>query len=215
MIVRYWMSRSPKVATEKMNLYEAIELMRHHRIRRLPVVRGQTLCGIVTLSDVYRFVKPYGLTTVILSELVVDELSRHTVAEVMTPSPLTCQPNAPLEEVGELMRKRRVGALPVLEDGQLIGIITESDVLSALVSIARYGIDGKRICFRIPEEEKKEIFSKLFALCEKYGLEILTLLTHPVQEDLSLLVMIRLRGERTAEFVQALWKIHYRILIVE
>jgi acetoin utilization protein AcuB len=213
MIVRFWMSRSPQVATEMMNLYEAIELMRQHRIRRLPVVRGQTLCGIVTLSDLYRFVKPFSLTTVILSEAVVDELSRHTVAEVMTPSPLTCQPNTPLEEVGELMRKNRVGALPVLKDGQLIGIITESDVLSAFVSIARSGIDGKRICFRIPEEIKKEIFPKVVALCQKYEMEILTLLTHPVQEDY--LVMLRVRGGKTAEFMQALWEIHYRILIAE
>ena len=215
MIVRYWMSRSPYVATEMMNLYEAIELMRQHRIRRLPVVRGQRVCGIITLSDLYRFVKPYALTTVMLSDAVVDELYRHTVAEVMTPSPLTCQPNTPLEEVGELMRKRKVGALPVLEDGQLIGIITESDVLSAFVSIARSGTDGKRICFRIPQEEKKEIFSKLFGLCEKYGVEILTLLTHPVQEELSLLVMMRIRGQRAPEFMEALWETHHRILMVE
>ncbi len=215
MIVRYWMTRSPQVTTETTNLYEAVESMRLHRIRRLPVVRGQKLCGIVTLSDVYRFVKPYALTTVILSDAVVDELSRHTVAEVMTPSPFTCEPNTPLEEVGEFMRKHRVGALPVLQDGQLIGIITESDVLSALVRIARYGADGKRICFRIFEQEKTEIFSKLFALCAKYGLEILTLLTHPVQEELSFLVMIRIRGERTAEFMEALWETHHRILMVE
>lgn len=215
MIVRYWMSRSPYVATEMMNLHEAIELMRQHRIRRLPVVRGKRVCGIITLSDLYRFVKPYALTTVMLSDAVVHELYRHTVAEVMTPSPLTCQPNTPLEEVGELMRKRRVGALPVLEDGRLIGIITESDVLSAFVSIARSGIDGKRICFRIPEEVEKEIFSKLVTLCERYEMEILTLLTHPVKEDSSYLVMIRIRGERTAEFMRALWEIHYRILIVE
>jgi len=96
-----------------MNLYEAVELMRQHRIRRLPVICGQTVCGIVTLSDLYRFVKPYALTTVILSDAVADELHRHTVAEVMTRSPLTCQPNTPLEEVGELMRRRRVGALQV------------------------------------------------------------------------------------------------------
>ena len=215
MIVQYWMSQSPYVATETMNVYEAAELMRQHKIRRLPVVRGQTLCGIIALSDLYRFVKPYALTTVILSDAAVEELRRHTVAEVMTRSPLTCQPNTPLEEVGELMRKRRVGALPVLRDGQLVGIITESDVLSALVSIARYGTDGKRICFRISEDEKKETFPKLLALCEKYGLEVLTLLTNPLQENSSLLVMMRIRGERTAEFMQALWDLHYRILLVE
>jgi len=215
MIVRYWTSPSPYVATETMNLFEAAESMRQNRIRRLPVVHGQTVCGIVTLSDLYRFVKPYALTTVMLSDAAAGELHGHTVAEVMTRSPLTCQPNTPLEEVGELMRKRRVGALPVLQDGQLVGIITESDVLGALVSIARYGTDGKRICFRIPEDEKKETFSELLAQCEKYGLEILTLLTHPVREDPSLMVMMRVRGERIDEFMKTLWKIHYRIFLVE
>ncbi len=215
MIVRYWMSHSPQVATEEMNLHETLELMRQHRIRRLPVVRGQTVCGIVTLSDLYRFVKPRALNTVILSEEAADELHRHTVAEVMTSSPVTCQPNSPLEEVGDLMRKRRIGALPVLQDGQLVGIITESDVLSALVSIARHGADGKRICFRIPHEEKKDIFSRLMALCENYQIEFLALLTHPLQEGESLLVMIRIRGKRSSEFIEALWKAHCRILRVE
>lgn len=215
MIVRYWMSRSPVVATETANLYEAHELMRQHRIRRLPVVRKGVLCGIITLSDLYRFTKPSGLTTVILSDGVVDELHRHTVAEVMTPNPLTCEPNTPLEEVGDMMRKKRVGAVPVLSQDQLVGIITESDVLSALVSIARSGGNARRICFRIPEGEKKDIFPKIVALCEKYRMELLTLLAHTVQEDLSYVAMIRVHGENTDEFIESLRKIHFRILIVE
>jgi acetoin utilization protein AcuB len=215
MIVRYWMTHSPQTATEKMNLREALDLMNQHRIRRLPVLRLQSVFGIVTLSDLYRFVRPSALTAATMPSDAANILQSHTVAEVMTSPPLTCQINTPLEEVGDLMRKRKVGALPVLQEGRLVGIITESDVLSALVSITRSGADGKRLCFRIPENDKKELFFKLVSLCEQYEMEISTLLTHPIREESSFMVMMRVRGERTAAFEQALWKIHYHILTVE
>jgi acetoin utilization protein AcuB len=215
MIVRYWMTWSPQTATEHMTLREAFELMNRHGIRRLPVVRHQTMCGIVTLSDLYRFVRPSALTSETASADAADALQRSTIAEVMTTDPITCQLNSPLEDVGDLMRKRKVGALPVLQEERLVGIITESDVVRALVSITRSGEDGRRLCFRIPGKDKKKIFSTLVTLCEHYDIEIQTLLTHPLQEELSLMVMMRIRGERADQFQQALWNIHYHILTVE
>lgn len=215
MIVRYWMTPSPHTATETMNLREAFALMRRYNVRRLPVVRDQDVSGIVTLSDMYRFIGPSDLAKSRVSSDADDVLKSHIVGEIMTPDPLTCRLNTPLEEVGDLMRVRKVGALPVIHEGRLAGIITESDVLRAFVSITRSGADGNRICFRIPDRDKIEVFSKLVALCEDFGVEIITLLTHPLQQESSLMVMMRFRGDRADEFMDALWKIHYQILTVE
>jgi acetoin utilization protein AcuB len=215
MIVRYWMTWSPQTATESMNLLEALELMNQHRIRRLPVVRHQKICGIVTLSDLYRFVRPSAIMTTTFAAHEVDALKSHIIAEVMTADPITCQLNTPLEDAGALMCKQKVGALPVLQEERLVGIITESDLLRALVSITHSREDGKRLCFRIPESDMKRVFSKLVALCDQYEVEIITLLTHPLQEELPIMVMMRIRGGRTEEFLQALWNSHYNILTVE
>ena len=215
MIVRYWMTWSPQTATESMNLLEAFELMNQRRIRRLPVVRQQKICGIVALSDLYRFVSPSAIKTATFAAEEVNALKSHIIAEVMTTDPITCQLNTPLEDAGDLMCKQKVSALPVLQEERLVGIITESDLFRALVSITHSGEDGKRLCFRIPESDKKRVFSKIVALCNQHEVEILTLLTHPLKEELSLMVMMRIRGGRAEQFLQALWEIHYNILTIE
>ncbi len=204
MLVRYWMAEYPRVVAEDAKLSDALDIMHTYKVRRLPVMRGGDLVGIIALSDLY---KP--------SEHVHWEMRRVEdirVAEVMTPSPLTCGRNAPLEEVGALMRKNRIGAVPVLDGNKLVGIITESDILGALVSVAKAGSDGSRICFRIPISKKTEIFYEIVSLCEKNGLEILTLLTHPLR-NADHLVMLRVRGAKAQDFIDELWKHHYEVLI--
>ena len=212
MLVRYWMAASPVTADAEMDLEAAVTLMRHNRIRRLPVVTDNgRLCGIIALSDLYPYIGPHGLNRAELTEHDREKLRGLRVGEVMTVSPITCDRNAPLEEVGALMREHRIGAVPVMDGEALVGIITESDILGALANIARMGADGRRICFRIPVEEKINIFYKLVSLCQANGLEILTLLTHPLNKD-NHLVMIRVRGQNVQPFIETLWRNHYEVL---
>jgi acetoin utilization protein AcuB len=212
MLVRYWMTKSPKTATTEMNLEEALNLFHQYKVRRLPVVKdGEKLCGIIALSDLYPYVGPHGLNRAERSAGETAKLREIRIADVMTKSPITCNRNASLEEIGGLMRRERIGAVPVVEGDELVGIITESDVLGALADITRAGSDGRRICFRIPVEEKINIFYRIVSLCEENKLEILTLLTHPIEKN-SHLVMIRVRGERVPEFVETLWRSHYEVL---
>ena len=212
MLVRFWMSKSPVTVTESASLREAFNLMHRNKIRRLPVVDGDfRLLGIIALSDLYPYIGPHGLNLAEPPIEAMDRLSKIRVAEVMTPKPITCDHNATLEEIGALMRREKIGAVPVVEKGKLIGIITESDILGALADIARVGEDGRRICFRIPVEDKLNIFYKIVSLCENNGLEILTLLTHPLSNN-SHLVMLRVRGEKVPDLIDTLWKNHYEVL---
>ncbi|MFB3926816.1 MAG: CBS domain-containing protein [Syntrophales bacterium] len=213
MLVRYWMTESPWFAIEDMTLDEALGIMRRNRVRRLPVVRGKKLIGIVALSDLYRYIEPRNQGKASLPEDQAGKLHNIRVGEVMTHSPFTCERNTSLEEVGALMRRKKIGAVPVVDRDELVGIITESDILGALASIARMGSDGRRICFRIPVAKKMETFYEIVSLCEKNRLEILTLLTHPIQGNASHLVMLRVRGDRVEEFIDTLWKNHYEVLV--
>ncbi len=214
MLVRYWMSESPIVALEKTSLYEALNLMLKHDIRRLPVMSPENkLCGIVTLSDLYPFVHPVKLRGE-LSPADAETLRQHTVAEAMTRELVTCGPNTALEDVGALLREKKIGALPVLKDDRLVGIITDCDVLEALCGIARAGDNNVRICFSVPAGEKQNIIYDVVELCKRWRLDLQTVLVHPLKGSKRCLVMIRVEGLRVDEFLKALWDIHYQVLIV-
>jgi acetoin utilization protein AcuB len=214
MFVHFWMAKSPIVATEEMNLEEALYLMQRHKIRRMPVVRDENdLCGIIAISDIYPFVGPHAMTKALLSEEVTEQLRNVSVASVMNKSPITCSRNATIDEIGVIMRREKIGAVPVLEGTKVVGIITESDILGALSNIAQIGSDSKRIFFRIPVMEKINTFYKIVSLCEQNELEILTILIHPIPEEHSHLVMLRVRGKKVPEFIDMLWRHHYEVLV--
>lgn len=214
MFVHFWMAKSPIVATEEMNLEEVLYLMQRHKIRRMPVVRGENdLCGIIVISDIYPFVGPHAMTKALLSEEVAAQLRNVRVASVMTNSPITCSRNATIDEIGVIMRSKKIGAVPVLEGTKVVGIITESDILGALSSITQTGSDSKRIFFRIPVMDKINTFYKIVSLCEQNELEILTILIHPIPEEHSHLVMMRVHGKKVPEFIDMLWRHHYEVLV--
>lgn len=215
MIVRYWMTGSPQVTSEEATLLEALDQMRRRHVRRLPVVRGDTLCGIISFSDLYRYVDPGHINRALLPQPATEDLEKHQVKEVMAARPISCAPNTPLEEAGRLMRDHKVGALPVMQLGELVGIITESDVLTALSSIASGGENSRRICLRIPDRFRPDIFGDIVRLCHQYRLELLVLLTHPLGQEDAHMVMLRLRGARIADFMMAMSESPYQILLVE
>ncbi|MDA8126044.1 MAG: CBS domain-containing protein [Deltaproteobacteria bacterium] len=216
MFVQYWMAKSLIVATEEMNLEEALYLMQRRKIRRLPVVRGDNeLRGIIALSDIYPYVGPHAMTKALLSKEVTQELQKVRVGAVMTASPITCPPRATIDEVGVVMRRRKIGAIPVVEGLTVVGIVTESDILSALATIAQVGSDSRRILFRIPLTNRMDIFYKTISLCEKNGIEILTILIQAVPEERGHLVMLRVRGKNVQEFIDLLRSLRYDVLAAQ
>lgn len=130
MYVREWMTRSPVTVSPTTPISEARQLMERRRIRHLPVVdEAGRLVGIVTDRDI-RLNLPSPATSLSIWE-VNYLLARLTVGEVMTRNVLTASPDWPVEDAARAMLERRIGALPVLEEGRLVGIVTETDLLRA------------------------------------------------------------------------------------
>lgn len=125
MPVREWMSKNPITITPQTTLPEAQRIMFENRIRRLPVVKGDKLVGIVTLGDL-REARASDATTLSVYELNY-LLDRLTAREFMSPDPVSISPDAMVGEAARLMVTRKIGGLPVVEDGKLVGIITETD----------------------------------------------------------------------------------------
>jgi acetoin utilization protein AcuB len=123
--VRSWMTEKPITITPETTLPEAQRIMYAYKNRRLPVVKSDQLVGIVTLGDI-REAKPSGATSLSIYELnyLMDRL---TVKDFMTPNPITVTPGTAIGEAARLMVEHKVGGLPVVKDGKLVGIITETD----------------------------------------------------------------------------------------
>ena len=131
-MVRDWMTPDPVVIRPDTVLPEAHRLMMEYSIRRLPVVEGGRLVGIVTLGDV-RGAEPSGATSLSIWE-VNYLVSRLRIEEIMTPRPFTISEDATLGEAAQMMLKYKVSGMPVVdEDGYVVGIITESDIFRMVV----------------------------------------------------------------------------------
>lgn len=212
MIVRYWMTESPATVTKEASLYDAFMIMKKNRVRRLPVTDAQgALSGLLTV----RMLSPGLHLDSKLGPEESENLRRRKVSDAMIADGLvTCGPNDPIEEVGALMRIRKIGTFPVVGNDRLMGIITESDILDALATVARAGDSNTRICLSVPAKQKTGIIFEIVDLCKRYRMDLLAVLIHPLAGSKNYLVMVRVSGFRTREFLDALWGFHYQVISV-
>ncbi len=109
----------------------AIRLMRQGQLRRLPVVEDGALVGIVTSGDLRRIT---GLASILKDPSQDNFLWHHIpVANVMTRDPISLSPDTPIAEAARLLVEHKIGGLPIVAGGRLVGIITTSDLLETLM----------------------------------------------------------------------------------
>ena len=130
--VSTWMQRHVHVVHPHDTIEHARELCERHRINQLPVLSGTTLVGIVTDRDL-RDAFPS------LGEQAMHPARAHRetqsirIEDVMTANVLTIAADARIGDAATIMRTERVGALPVLRDDRMVGILTRTDLLNALI----------------------------------------------------------------------------------
>ncbi|MFQ5946212.1 MAG: CBS domain-containing protein [Anaerolineae bacterium] len=129
--VQDWMSPDPITVDPKTTLPTAYQLMKLNGIRRLPVVDSEgRLVGIVTLGDI-REAKPKKGASLSMWDLHI-LAAEMEVGGFMTVHPFTVGPNTSVREAVAIMLEHKIGGLPVVDAGRLVGIITESDVFRLL-----------------------------------------------------------------------------------
>ncbi len=129
--VRDLMTPRPISVSPNTPVDEARTLMQQRRIRHLPVLDHGNLVGIVSDRDM-RLVLPSPATSLSVHEIGY-LLTRLTVAEIMTRGPLTIAPERPITEAVRRMLAHKIGALPVVAEGQLVGIVTRTNLLQAFL----------------------------------------------------------------------------------
>ena len=151
MLVKDWMSPAPLTVSPETPVLEALRLLKERGFRRLPVVEGSKLIGIVTDKDL-KDAMPSKATTLSIWELNY-LLSKLTVREVMATEVLSVNSLETLEDAALRMQERKLGGMPVLDNaGALVGILTITDVLGALVRVLGLKEGGVRVTLEVPDQ---------------------------------------------------------------
>jgi len=213
MIVGMWMTRDPVTIEPQTPLAEAAHLMSQHKIRRLPVVcptgGALHLEGLVSATDVYRACPPD------CNPFSPGALERFpaglTAGQIMIRAPLTTTSGAPIEDVAMLMRDRKIGALPVLNDQEgLIGVITESDIFRAFVGILGDHSSGVRVTFKTSDGE--DLFGLLAEVVRGRKVRVVSLISS--RHENSVLSVVRLVGQDAESVIDRLWSTGHQALNV-
>ena len=148
MLVRHRMTHEPITVSPETSFPDAFRTIREEGIRYLPVVgKKGKLVGIVTQTDLLQ-ASPSSATTLTVFEM--NYLLAHLqVSEVMS-SPITVSEDDPLEEAARIMVENKIGCLPVMRNGELVGIITETDIFKAFVETLGAGEAVLRLMLRVP-----------------------------------------------------------------
>lgn len=141
-LVKWWrmvqvgdiMSSPALCIDHQSTLPEALELMKKHGVRRLPVLKDRELVGIITLGDV-RGALPSEVTSLNRSELAF-LMEQVQVSRLMRQPVITVRPQTKLADAARLMLEHRISGLPVLStDGLVLGLVTESDIFRLLIDM--------------------------------------------------------------------------------
>ncbi len=131
------MTRNPSTVSPKDKIRLAVERMIERKCRRLPVVDEGRLVGIISRIDLRRATNsPFVLRERRYDEFLLDHID---VEACMTRDPKTVTPQTSIVQAAKLMRDHKLGGLPVVEDGRLVGMVTETDLLNFLIRMLEAG----------------------------------------------------------------------------
>ena len=203
MLVRDRMTFDPTTIETGTSLKDALELIRSQPFRHLPVVdEAGKLVGIVTEKDLVYASPSSDLS---LSVFEIDYLlSRMLVDQVMKEEVVTISPGLPIEEAARVMVDHRIGCLPVIEDDNLIGIISDTDIFRVFVEGLGGGHPSLRITVVIPE--KVGSLARMLESIAALGGNIHTLGTFWGEMPEDRIIALRVEGVEGDVLIEALRK---------
>ncbi len=213
MYVKDFMTENPVVISPEASVSDAFALMKENNVRRLPVVEGESLAGIVAYSDLLK-ASPSEATSLSIWEINY-VLSRLRIRDIMKTDVLTVTPEDPIEKAAVIMRKNKVGALPVVSAGRLVGIITESDIFDAFIDVMGMGKKGTRIT--ILTQDRPGTFAKITKIIADLGLNIISIASfhHDKEHPEEVINVLRVDTESPAEMIEKLKEAGVEILHYE
>ncbi|NIS74804.1 MAG: CBS domain-containing protein [Deltaproteobacteria bacterium] len=193
MIVERRMRKNPVWVDEEDSMKKAIDLLKEKGIRHLPVLRdGEKLVGIVSDRDI-KAASPSPATSLEIREIYY-LLDKIKIKQIMTKKPYTVSMGTPVEEAALIMREKRIGALPVVKDGKLIGIITETDILDAFLDSVGISRPGYRIEVALPNTPG-QLF-RIANLLNELDVNIVSVVTASAEDPGKKILVLRIETNR-------------------
>jgi acetoin utilization protein AcuB len=150
MLVGERMTHRPTTVGPETPINEALTLMREEKVRRLPVLNKKgKLVGIVSEKDLL-YASPSPATSLSMHELHY-LLAKIMVGDVMTKDVVTVHEDTAVEQVARIMADNKIGSALVMREGELVGIITETDVFKVLLEMLGAREHGLRLTLNVPE----------------------------------------------------------------
>ncbi len=206
MDVRQFMTTEVFTVTPDHSIAETTALMKEKKVNRLPVMQAGKLVGLVTDGDL-REASPSPATTLSIFELNY-LLAKTPIREIGLKKVITCNPDTKIEEAALIMRDHKIGGLPVLEDRQLVGIITESDIFDAFLDILGLRLPGERVVVQAMDQVGG--LADVSAVIKDYGVNIASLAINHLPGG-RVQILTRLDGKRVDAVKKALIKKGYSV----
>ncbi len=200
MRIRDLMSTTVVAVEEETSVHDARRIMESHKIRRLPVMRKGMLVGLVTermLLEVKS--SSAGHSTARQSDR---PLQNEPVREVMVRDPYTLSPDMPPEEALKIGQEMGYGGFPVVEDGVIVGMVTESDIVRFMTKVLGVRGGGRRIDLKVSREFG--IMQRIMGIFDKRKAVLLSLMTFLRPEEGDYMIVLRIQTEDTGPIVKEL-----------
>ena len=197
MKIQSLMIKNPITIGPHASVGESIELMKANSIRHLPVVtRGKRLAGFLTLADLKQ-----GLIPSMLGDVSLDDL--------MIKNPITVSPDDDIEFAAKLIYNHKIGGMPVVEKGKLVGIVTATDMLRTFIDMM--GILSTTSRIDVVLKKQPAAFKKAMQIINDNGGDIINVSMTPQQKG-KRVYYFRLSACKTNVIKKALEKERFNVL---
>ena len=189
MAVKDFMTRKVVYISPDTTIAHAADMMREQKLHRLPVIENDQLVGLVTEGTIAE-ASPSKATSLSIYEMNY-LLNKTKVGDVMIRDVVTISQFASLEDATYLMLKNKIGILPVMDNEQLYGVITDRDIFKAFLEVSGYGEEGVRL--RFVTENKVGVLEQIIRLLVEENLNISNTVNIP-RKDGKVVIEVQLAG---------------------
>lgn len=203
MFVKERMSRPVISLPLDMPVHDARNLFRQENIRRAPVIKKGKLVGIISKQDLID-AAPSKATSLSVWEMNY-LLSKITVKDIMTKKVITIDEDTPIEQAARIMVDESIGGMPVMRDGVVAGMITETDLFKVLLEMMGAREPGVRVTALI--KDKPGILKEITNAVSEIGGSFISFGQFAGEDVASKLVTFKVSGAKEADVKKAIWDI--------
>ncbi len=203
MAVKDFMTRKVVYISPDTTIAHAADIMRDQKLHRLPVIENDKLVGLVTEGTIAE-ASPSKATSLSIYEMNY-LLNKTKVKDVMIHDVVTVSKYASLEDATYLMLKNKIGILPVVDNEQVYGVITDRDIFKAFLEVSGYGEEGVRM--RFVTEDEVGVLAQIITLLVEENLNISNTVNIP-RKDGKVVIEVQIDGDIDLVSLKAKFEAH-------